>query len=165
LRDGQRQREAVLRWLVLGAVRWYAADRVMPPVPERVLADTADWRAKSDPIEGFWVERLRPAEPGSFITVGDMMAAFNAYLLSINQREWSDRRFNPAFGDHTTTKRHGVEYKQARVKPEHVRSYRIPDSHSVTVPSPFVPEPTAVGSKVRAWWGVRFATQTDHGQD
>lgn len=164
LRDGQRQREAVLRWLVEGAVRWYAADRTMPPHPEIVERDTASWRAKSDPIEGFWQEKLRPA-PDSFITSADMTAAFNAYLLSINQREWSDRRFVPAFGDHTTTKRHRVENKQARVKPEHVRSYRIPEAGSVTVVSPFVPEPTAVGSKVRAWWGVRFATQTDLDQD
>lgn len=162
LRDGQAQREGVLLWLVQGAVRWYAAGKAMPPHPASVLRDTQEWRAKSDPIEGFWGERLRAAA-GHFITSTDMMAEFNAYLHGIGQHEWSDRRFAPLFGDHTTTRAHGVEYAQARVKPHNVRSYRL--AHSVTVPSPFVPEPTAVGSKVRAWWGVRFATQTDRDQE
>ena len=60
LRDGQRQREAVLAWLVTGAERWYAGGMSQPPAS--VTADTAAWRANSDPIEGFWRERLRPAE-------------------------------------------------------------------------------------------------------
>jgi putative DNA primase/helicase len=165
LRDGVAQREAVLLWLVQGAVEWYAAGKAMPQHPESVLRDTQEWRAKSDPIEGFWHERLRPAAE-AFITSSDMTAAFNDYLSAIRQHEWSDRRFVPLFGDHSTTRRHGVEYRQERVKAHHVRSYRLtPGAMSVTVPSPFVPEPTAVGAKVRAWWGVRFATQTDLDQD
>jgi putative DNA primase/helicase len=165
LRDGQAQREAVLLWLVRGAVAWYAAGKVMPAHPQSVQDDTAEWRAKSDPIEGFWRERLRP-ENGHFITSTDMMAEFNAYLTSIGQHDWSDRRFAPLFGDHSTTRSHGVEYRQARVGAQHVRSYRLSvGAQSVTVPSPFVPDPTAVGSKVRAWWHVRFATQIDRDQD
>lgn len=159
LRDGQRQREAVLRWLVAGAVDWYRDG--MPQHPESVQQDTASWRAKSDPIEGFWQEHLRAA-PGSFITSTDMMSAFNEYLQSIGQHVWSDRRFAPLFGDHSTTRKHGVEYRQARVRPGDVRSYRL---QVVTVPSPFTPDPTAIGAKVRAWWGVRFATQADLDQD
>lgn len=161
LRHGERQREAVLRWLVAGAQRWYAADKVMPSHPERVREDTAEWRASSDPIEGFWRELLRPSRQ-HFITAADMMAAFNDYLDSVGQRPWSDRRFTPLFGDHSTTKRHGVQYRQARVREGEERSYRV---GSVTVQSPFVPAPTAVGSKVRAWWGVRFVTHTDADQD
>jgi putative DNA primase/helicase len=155
LKDGQAQREAVLRWLVAGAVRWYAEG--MPRHPESVLADTQAWREKSDPIEGFWAERLRP-DPDSFITSADMTAAFNEYLQSVGQHAWSDRRFIPAFGDHVRTKSHAVHWERRRVKAEHSRSYRSGAGPSL---SPFVPEPTAVGSIVRAWWGVRFVNHTD----
>lgn len=161
LRFGQAQREAVLLWLVQGAVRWYAGGKAMPPHPESVVEDTQAWRAKSDPIEGFWTERLRP-DVTAFITSADMIAAFNEYLQSIGQHVWSDRRFVPQFAEHTTTKRNAVEYRQARVPAGHARSYRL---QPVTMPSPFVPDTTAVGAKVRAWWGVRFATQTDLDQD
>lgn len=166
LRDGQAQREAVLLWLVQGAVRWYAADRAMPPHPLSVQQDTQQWRSKSDPIEGFWAERLRPAAAGSFITSADMTAEFNAYLVAVGQHPWSDRKFVPLFGDHSTTRGHAVEYRVAKIKEGFVRSYRLSlGAGSITVPSPFVPEPTAVGKVVRAWWGVRFATDIDREQD
>jgi len=163
MRDGVRQREAVLAWLVAGAVEWYAAGKVMPEHPESVQRDTQAWRAKSDPIEGFWEECLRP-DPRSFIIARDMTDAFNAYLQGAGQHVWSERRFVPLFGDHSRTRAHGVENRQQRVKEGDVRSYRLVAS-AVTMPSPFVPEPTAVGQKVRAWWGVRFATATDLDQD
>lgn len=169
MRDGEQQREAVLAWLVAGALRWYAADKVMPEHPESVQRNTAAWRAKSDPIEGFWIERLRSDEH-SFITTADMTAEFNAYLHSVGQKEWSDRRFVPLFADHSRTKANGTEYRQARVRDEHARSYRprrgdTTMSHPGLVPSPFVPDPTASGSKLRAWWGVRFVTVMDTEQD
>lgn len=157
---GERQREAVLAWLVAGAARWYRDG--MPPHPESVIADTQAWRSKSDPIEGFWDEWLRPS-PGHFITSADMMAAFNAYLESIGQRTWSDRRFVPLFGDHTRTRASRVEYAQKRVTAGVERSWR---PSAVLAPvSAFVPAPTASGAKVRAWWGVRFVTQIDRDQE
>lgn len=163
---GEAQQRAVLRWLVDGARRWYQGGRAMPPHPESVRADTDRWRGQSDPIEGFWNERLRPDE-NSFITSADMLTAFNAYLIGVGQREWSARKFNPLFGDHRRTKRASVVYSLERVKPGQVRSY-IPGpalALTVGVPSPFVPDNSAVGSRHRGWWGVRFATPTDLDQD
>jgi putative DNA primase/helicase len=160
LRHGSAQQAAVLAWLVAGAERWYREG--MPPHPESVRVDTQAWRSKSDPIEGFWDEWLRPS-PGHFITSADMVAAFNAYLESIGQHTWSDRRFVPLFGDHSRTRAGGVEYRQERVKAGQERSWR---PSSVLAPvSAFVPAPTASGAKVRAWWGVRFVTQIDREQE
>lgn len=156
LASGERQREAVLAWLVAGAVDWYAHG--MPALPASVEADTAEWRANSDPIEGFWRERLRP-DPASFITTEDMITAFNDYLKSVGQRgEWSQRRFNGTFAEHSTTRKYRVEFLQARVKEGQVRSYR---PLNVPAPQPWVPVTPRVGTKLRAWWGVRFVHGTE----
>ncbi len=42
------QHEAVLAWLAGDAMDWYAAGKVMLPLPARVEADTDGWRAESD---------------------------------------------------------------------------------------------------------------------
>lgn len=156
LLGGEAQREAVLAWLVAGAVRWYADG--MPPAPASVDAATQAWREKSDPIEGFWAEHLR-ADPTSFIASADMTRAFNDYLVSIGQKPWSDRRIIPALADHVATKRNGVRYARVRVPAGVTRSYRV--GLGAAPLSPFVPSPVAEGSQVRAWWGVRFVTQTE----
>ena len=145
--------EPVPLMLVKGAVRWYAAGKVMPPHPPSVVEDTQRWRSNSDPIEGFWQERLQP-DPTAYITSGDMTKAFNAYLLSINQREWSDRRFQPAFSDHTTTRSHGVWWEKRRVPPGWIRSYR--PSISINPGGLGMPNQVITGTWVRGYWGVRF---------
>lgn len=147
LQDGERQREAVLAWLVAGAARWYREG--MPAQPESVLSDTQDWRANSDPIEGFWKERLRP-DPDAYVTATDMLAEFNAYLSAMKHHEWSARKFLPVFAEHSTTRRRMVIYKVDRPK-DRVRSYRL--SNGITPQSPFLPPVTGT---IRAWWGVRF---------
>jgi len=159
LRDGQRQREAVLAWLVAGAVELNASG--MPALPESVQVDTAAWRAASDPIEGFWTERLRPAE-GSFILATDMLTDFNAYLQAQNQHEWSARRFAPIFAEHTTTKTNRVSHRRARITADWTRSYR--PSHGTHVQSPYVPPVENTAGAVWAWWGVRFITGTESDQ-
>lgn len=156
LADGEKQREAVLAWLVAGAIRWYAAG--MPEMPEAVQTDTAEWRASSDPIEGFWRERLRP-DPDSYITAGDMLAEFNAYLASLKQHDWSARRFLPVFAEHSRTREHRVFYKVG-APGARSRSFR-PLVHGVMPPSPFVPAADDPKRNVRAWWGVRFVTATE----
>lgn len=156
LKDGERQREAVLRWLVKGAARWYAAG--MPAQPASVVEDTADWRANSDPIEGFWRERLRP-DPDCYITASDMLAEFNVYLSALKQHEWSARGFLPKFAEHSTTRRHMVHYKVDRPK-DRRRSLR--PGHNLTPQSAFIPP---VAGATRAWWGVRFvhASEAEQG--
>src|SRR5690606_31565754 len=38
--------EAVLAWVVAGAVRWSREDRILPVAPPRVVADTRAWRGE-----------------------------------------------------------------------------------------------------------------------
>ena len=54
----QGQHEAILAWLVRGAMGWYAAGKLMPTLPDRVRRDTLEWREQSDLVLGYVSERL-----------------------------------------------------------------------------------------------------------
>ena len=103
--DGQH--EAVLAWLVEGAVQWYQAGQVMPPLPKRVEDDTREWRAESDLIMAFWDECLI-ADPGSLVAASDMLSEFNGWLGQRGHRDWSDRTLSSRFTGHDVTVSNGA---------------------------------------------------------
>ena len=103
LRNGlDGQHEAVLAWLVAGTVRWYEADREMPPLPKRVEQDTRAWRAESDLVLAFWGERLI-ADPGSNIATADMLSEFNHWLEQHGHNEWGDKLLTTRLAGHEVT--------------------------------------------------------------
>lgn len=152
-RDGQH--EAILTWLVAGAVRWYEADRVMPPLPDRVDQDTRAWRADSDLIMGFWDEAL-VADPASNIPVDDMLAEFNRWLEQRNHKTWNAKTLATRLGGHEITHEHGVV------------NDRTSDRSGVSRP-PVGYDPDEFGHsqplarQYRAWIGVRFRASDDDG--
>jgi putative DNA primase/helicase len=161
MKTGERQREAVLAWLVAGAVRWYAGGRAMPALPDTVAADTQRWREDSDMIVRFWGERLAP-EPGSYITGADLHAEFNRWAEEHGHRPMSIQTFKAKFEEHDVTRSHGVLYAYRRVREGERRSFRPALAWSPAAPAIVAQSAadTAVGVRVRAWWGVRFVTET-----
>jgi putative DNA primase/helicase len=146
LRNGlDGQHEAVLKWLVDGAVRWYQADRVMPPIPERVERDTRAWRAESDLVLAFWDERL-VADPDSNIATADMLSEFNAWLRQHGHREWSDKTLSTRLAGHDVTVSNGVEQGRTR----HRKAASRPDGAFGRLPE-----------RYRTWFGVRFRDDDD----
>lgn len=159
VKGGGRQREAVLRWLVAGAQRWFAEG--MPPLPAPVAADTLRWRQDSDIIHRFWAECLEP-DAQSFITSADMHAEFNAWAEGHGHRPMSIQTFKAKFEEHDETRAAGVHYQMRKVREGEWRSHRpargmFPGYGATATPGVV---PTAVGTQVRAWWGVRFVTPT-----
>ena len=73
------QHQAILGWLVRGAVEWYRRGKVMPPMPARVSRDTEQWRRKTDHVMSFWADKL-VAAPGRHISGTDMLSAFNDHI-------------------------------------------------------------------------------------
>ncbi|MGA5220980.1 DNA primase family protein [Streptomyces cinereoruber] len=149
LSDGKEQGEAVLAWLVEGARRWYKAKRVMPPHPDIVVSDSLKWRADSDLILAYWMDRLEPS-PDSHVLSSDLLADFNAWLTAKDHPKWSDKTFGARFEGHDRTAAHGVHRKKIRA--------RDGLSRPETVAARWDAAP--VGTSYRSWIGVRFTTES-----
>lgn len=102
--------EAALAWVAEGARRWYAMGRIMPPLPERVEADTLEWRKESDPVLGFIGEHLE-ADLSACVQGTELRTVFNEWVTKKGGREWGDKTFLARFGGHDWMARHSVEYK------------------------------------------------------
>lgn len=144
IRDGEAQHEAVLNWLVVGAMKWYAADRVMPVEPTCVVEDTREWRMESDPILRHIDDRL-VFDPNRNIPTEDLRADFNAFLGRLGHHPWSEKTFAARFGSHSEIVANRVTKGRARNGP----------GTSCRLSSASVPE------RYRAWLGVRFRTSAD----
>lgn len=89
--DGGRA-EAVLAWLVSGAVDWFNAGRELPKMPDRVKADTEAWRGASNEAWQFLTERFELAE-GYAIASSDVYEQFREWAESKGMRAWRDKTF------------------------------------------------------------------------
>jgi P4 family phage/plasmid primase-like protien len=151
LRGGAEGRhEAVLAWLVAGAVRWYAEEQVMPAVPQRVEGDTRAWRAESDLILGYFDERL-VLDPDRHIRTDDLYADFVEWADARGHKRWTDRTFVARFGEHGDLVRR-VDKRKARKGP--ARSVRHEGFETGNGPDQY-----------QAWIGVRFRTSADDASD
>jgi hypothetical protein len=138
--DGRH--EAVLAWIVGGAVAWYAADRVLPCAPDCVAADTLAWRAEADAVLGFVADRL-VRDHEAHVMARDLFAAFNAWLRERGHREWSDQTLASRLNDHQSW--NGIERRQTYAT-----------TAGISRPPIGVPVPMAVPNRYQAWHGVRF---------
>lgn len=84
--------EAALAWIVEGARRWYAADKVLPPPPVEVKKATSQWKHDSNYAARFIEEMLEP-DPDAAVRAADVFKLFTAWAASNGMRPWVDRRF------------------------------------------------------------------------
>lgn len=105
--------EAALAWVAAGARRWYEADRIMPPVPARVEADTMAWRKTADLILAYLGDRLE-FDRGSHVLAREVFEDFNAYITEKGQNKWSDKTFVSRFGGHDLMGQNAVERKKIK---------------------------------------------------
>lgn len=111
---GREQREAVLAWLVDGARQWYQADKVLPPLPESVVAATEEWREVSDVVLRYLNDARVEFDPASHVVSTDLLADFNEWLVANGHQQWSDQKFASRLGDHPRVLEHGVRKKVVR---------------------------------------------------
>jgi putative DNA primase/helicase len=150
IRKGQDgQHDAIVTWLVEGAMRWYADESESLVVPDRVTADTRAWQRDADRILGFWDEMLVPDEEHAIIK-DELLAAFNRWLIENGHRGWSKETFHPRFAQHSETASHRVVEMRPRKVPTLSRS-----------PGHFLDQ---VPKLPRVYVGVRFRTEKDDDQ-
>lgn len=69
------QHEAVLAWLVQGAIKWYANGMKLDPIPKEIVESTREWRLSQDVIGSFLNENVE-LKPGTCIAFDDLLACF-----------------------------------------------------------------------------------------
>lgn len=107
------QHDAIVTWVVEGAMHWYAAPDTALAVTEKVAADTRAWRTEADRVLGFW-DAVLVADPAACVLTTDMLEAFNDWLKSNGHNAWPKELFHPRFKSHTETNRHGVQERRTR---------------------------------------------------
>jgi P4 family phage/plasmid primase-like protien len=155
---------AVLAWLVEGARRWYAAERVSPQNPPLVEEATRTWRASTDVGFLFATERLA-ADEAAFITADVMRQEFTAFLESQGKRAWAAQTLNTRLPDSLAEA--GIYVTATPVKAAKVRENDTESRPPEVAPwgggawsqtkAPGLP----AGKVARMWRGVRFKTEAE----
>lgn len=136
-------REAVLVWLVEGAMAWYAEDRRFPEIPMKVVRDTEVWRKGTDMIMAYIDEHLE-FEAGECVMATDLLDDFNEWIGEKGLNPWGERTFSQRFGQHQITNGR-VEKKQTR------DTSRLNLRHGGT----------PVPARPQVWLGVRWRTDDE----
>lgn len=92
VRDDAAVHAAALAWTVAGAVRWYAAGRVIPEAPAAVRDDTEKWRIRANDAIEFFDEFLEH-DPASAVLSADVYRMFQAWQKSRGKKPLSDQTF------------------------------------------------------------------------
>ncbi|KUJ38962.1 hypothetical protein ADL25_22270 [Streptomyces sp. NRRL F-5122] len=142
---------ATLTWLVEGAQRWYAAERVMPPLPGRVETDTLEWRKESDMALAFITEQL-VFDPDRHVRASDLLEELNRWLAEKRMNPWNAKTLATRIGGHDEFRSRGVVNKPVKASARLSEPVREPGSFE-----PYKPRTTTY----KAWVGVRFRTTTD----
>lgn len=92
LEGKEGQHEAVLSWLVDGAIAWYDSGEVIPPAPDSVKADTTKWRYDANHAARFLDERYEP-DPDCAVRSADIYADFVEWADQRGIRKWGEKLF------------------------------------------------------------------------
>ena len=108
-RDGRR--EAVLAWLVEGAVKWYQSNRLMPEPPPSVVAATQTWRRSSDLLLRYMEDNLI-FDGARHVMAADLYEDFSGWLKVNGHNSWSDQNFSARLAQHPEGVAKGLEKKK-----------------------------------------------------
>lgn len=111
-KDGQH--EAVLAYLVGGAVRSYEKPLAREDMPERIAEDSAAWRARGNPVVRF-AETHLAYDPGSAVLSSQVYAAYRAHAHATGQKPLGDQTFWSRAVELPLMKEIGVEKKLCRI--------------------------------------------------
>ena len=109
VRDGHDgQHEALLAWLVRGAMRWYQDGRVMPGHPEAVETAIADWRGSVDLLLRYIGDRL-VFDGERHVMSRELYEDFTDWLREHGHLVWTDQNFSARLSQHSGSRSRGEE--------------------------------------------------------
>lgn len=147
VRGEEGRREAVLAWVVQGARKWYDNNRVIPPAPAKVQADTAEWKSESNLADSYADDRLI-FDPQSAVMFRDLADDFGQWLQGRRMSPWSDQLIATRL----------LQSEQFEVNRVHKAYTRDPNRHGLVLRYPDAPAPEG---RVRIWKGLRWRTKED----
>ena len=153
--DGQH--EAVLAWLIAGAVKWYRNKQVMPPDPVSVRDATQAWRRTSDLLLRY-MDACLVFDDQSHVMATELFEDFTQWLKESGHHPWSDQSLSSRLGQHDQVTSHGVRKKPG------VRSSRPGLSRRERTGTDLVNVRTTGLNPPKqyvAWLGLRFRTPSD----
>lgn len=155
----QQTLDAMITWVVNGAMAWYARDRVSPPHPDAILEASGKWRAQADPALQFVRDYLMPSDD-HVITAEDMRDTFSAFLDSQRVPTWSSQTMNTRLPEACMEER--IFLTANPLKPARIRNEDI-----VSRPDRWFGGATGIqpGTLGRYWRGVRFRLPADKIED
>lgn len=115
LRTGKKQQEAVLAWLIEGAVAYWNAGQQLPSPPQSVKERTTEWREDADTLLA-WITAHFVYQPGAEIETEELLEEFNAYLERQpgSSYAWSSKTFVERLKGHDVLQRYGVVVERSR---------------------------------------------------
>lgn len=105
---------AALSWAVQGAAEWYAANRVMPDQPDRVVDDTRAWKRKGDALMT-WLEDTCVFGEDATATTDELFQSFGHWLTAHGHRPWTQRLFTDRLSAHEDVRGAGVQHVRRKV--------------------------------------------------
>lgn len=92
LEGKEGQHEAVLSWIVDGAIAWYDSGEVIPPAPDSVKEDTTKWRYDANHAARFLDERYE-LDDECAVRSADIYADFVEWATQRGIRKWGEKLF------------------------------------------------------------------------
>lgn len=101
--DTDGQHDAIVTWLVQGAMRYYTDPTLIlkDREPEIVAGWTKEWRSKTDRVFAYVTERLE-FDPDAGVATSDLFGDVNAWLEAGNYAKWSRKTFLDRMLSHAT---------------------------------------------------------------
>jgi P4 family phage/plasmid primase-like protien len=140
--------QAVLAWLVAGAMKWYASDKVMPQLPQAVTDSTGRWRGQVDQLARYIDDNLI-FDQSSHVMAAELFNDFGNWLKDHGHKGWSDGSFTSRMEQHELC-------VSAGIRKTRVRANRTGLSRKLT-PDTLGPPP----ERYWAWLGLRFRAADD----
>lgn len=101
---GRAQQEAVLAWIVEGALNWYANQRDLTPLTPTIIQATEEWREDGDAIAMFVRNELHPTgSERDRIPVAELLERFNV-IRPTGSQAWSATLFGQRLKAHHLVK-------------------------------------------------------------
>lgn len=151
IRTGTEQQEAILAWLVEGAVAWYRNDRQLPAEPDTVVKATTAWRMTSDVLLRYVQDRLE-LDPHRHVVSTELFGDFTDWLKSHGYTPWSDQTFSTRLAQHSEV---GGQVEKKRVN-------NTKQTQSTVSRRPNIDGCKPLGPKYQAWVGLSFTTDKYH---